>query len=30
MEMRGYEGDSYDIVEMPRTGQVLSVHGGGC
>ena len=29
MEMRGYEGDSYDIVEMPR-GQVLSIPGGGC
>ena len=29
MEMRGYEGDSYDIVEMPR-GQVLSISGGGC
>jgi hypothetical protein len=29
MEMRGYEGDSYDLVEMPA-GQVLSVHGGGC
>lgn len=30
MEMRGYEGDSYDIVEMSRPGHVLSVHGGGC
>ena len=30
MEMRGYEGDSYDIVEMSRPGQVLSLHGGGC
>ena len=29
MEMRGYEGDSYDIVEMPR-GHVLSISGGGC
>ncbi len=30
MEMQGYEGVSYDIVEMPRTGPVLSIHGGGC
>ncbi len=30
MEMRGYEGDSYDIVEMPPAGRVLSVGGGGC
>ncbi len=30
MEMRGYEGVSYDILEMPRTGPVLSIHGGGC
>jgi len=29
MEMRGYEGDAYEIVE-PRLGRVLSVHGGGC
>jgi len=29
MEMRGYEGDSYDVVEMP-SGQVLSISGGGC
>jgi hypothetical protein len=29
MEMRGYEGDSYDIVEMPHTG-LLSISGGGC
>ncbi len=29
MEMRGYEGDSYDIVEMPQ-GEVLSIPGGGC
>ena len=29
MEMRGYEGDFYDIVEMPW-GQVLSISGGGC
>lgn len=30
MEMLAYEGVSYDIVEMPRTGPVLSLHGGGC
>jgi hypothetical protein len=29
MEMRGYEGDIYEIVE-PGSQQVLSVHGGGC
>jgi hypothetical protein len=30
MEMRAYESDSYEIVEMPRTGQVVSISGGGC
>jgi hypothetical protein len=29
IEMRGYEGDGFDIVEMP-SGRTLSVHGGGC
>ena len=29
MEMRGYEGDFYGIVEMPW-GQVLRIAGGGC
>jgi hypothetical protein len=29
MEMRGYEGDTYEIVE-PESEQVLEVHGGGC
>jgi hypothetical protein len=30
MEMRGYEGDSYELVEMPPSRQVVSIHGGGC
>ena len=30
MEMRGYEGDSFDIVEMPPSRQLLKVSGGGC
>jgi hypothetical protein len=29
MEMRGYEGDTYEIVE-PGSEHVLKVHGGGC
>lgn len=29
MEMRGYEGDTYEIVE-PGSEHVLRVHGGGC
>jgi hypothetical protein len=29
MEMRGYEGDGYIIIE-PRTGQALNLDGGGC
>jgi len=29
MEMRGYEGDGYVIIE-PRTGQALNLDGGGC
>ena len=28
MHMRAYEGESFDIVDM--SGQVLSVHAGGC
>ncbi len=29
MEMRGYEGDAYEIVE-PGSEQVLTIDGGGC
>ena len=29
MEMRGYEGDTYEIVE-PGSEHVLKIHGGGC
>jgi hypothetical protein len=30
MEMRGYEGDLYELVEMPPSRQAVSLHGGGC
>jgi hypothetical protein len=31
MEMRGYEGDSYDVVELNGPSpQILRVPGGGC
>jgi hypothetical protein len=32
MEMRGYEGDSYQLLRIGSIGleQILSVHGGGC
>jgi hypothetical protein len=30
METQGYEGSSYDLVDMSRSGQVISVSGGGC
>ena len=29
MEMRGFEGDAYVIIE-PGTGQALNLDGGGC
>jgi hypothetical protein len=30
MEMRGYEGESYDIVETRPSRRVISSPGGGC